>query len=237
MVNISTEAGNITNQNVDLIVNSSNTFLTLGSGISQQIREAGGYLSSEDKEFKDYWNLVNKADPIFRKVLDYVHSIRPTPSKVQKECWEYIIRENNSKELKLGDAVLTSSGDLVKVQGKAKYVAHAVGMTYDWKIQPNPPIIPATFESVRDSLTKSFDIASKLKCKSIAVPVMCTRKGGLTKEESSEATLDALERLRGTKIKKVVISLYSDELEKERGWFQEFYDSINYHSFSSLYMP
>jgi len=224
MVEISIETGNITNQNVNLLVNSSNSFLTLGSGVSQQIREVGGYLSQKDGEFKDYWNLVNEADSVLRKVLDYVHSKRPVPSKVQKECLEYIIRKNNSKELKLGDAALTSSGDLAKVKYKAKYIAHAVGMTYDWKIQPNPSIIPATFESVRDSLAKSFDIANDLKCESLAIPVMCTRKGGLTKEESSEATLDALERLRGEKVKKVFIVLYSDELKREREWFQEFYD-------------
>jgi len=220
MVKISIESGNITNQNVDLLINSSNTYLILGSGTAEQIRESGGYLTADDNE---YWSLVNRADSTFKKVLDYIHSKRPIPSIVQKECLRYVIR-NNSKELNLGDVVLTSSGNLAKIQNKAKCIAHAVGMTYDWKVQPNPQIVPATFESVRDSLVNSFDMADKLNCKSIAMPVMCTRKGGLTKEESSEATLDALERLRNTKVKNVVVVLYSDELEKERKWFEEFYD-------------
>jgi O-acetyl-ADP-ribose deacetylase (regulator of RNase III) len=223
-ISIEIKTGNITNQSVDLMVNSSNTYLLLGSGTAEQIREAGGYISSNDKE---YWDLVNEAEPTLRKVLDYIHSKRPVPSIIQKECLEYVIRKNNSKELRIGDSVLTTSGNLAKVPNKARYVAHAVGMTYDWKVQPNPPIIPATFESVRDSLIKSFDIADKLNCQSLAMPVMCTRKGGLTKEESSEATLQALKRLsKDTEINKVIVVLYSEDLERDKEWFQRFYNFI-----------
>jgi len=221
-ISIEIKTGNITNKNVDLLVNSSNTYLTLGSGTAEQIREAGGYLPIDDKE---YWNLVNESNPYLRKVLDYIHSKRSTPSIVQKECLEYIIKKNDSKELRLGDAILTTSGNLSSTPEKAKYVAHAIGMTYDWKVQPNPPSIPATFESVRDSLIKSFELATKLNCKSLAVPIMCTRKGGLTKEQSSEATLKAIEKLNGTSINRIVISLYSEELEKEKKWYQEFFQN------------
>jgi len=222
-ISIEVKIGNITDQNVDLLVNSSNSYLLLGSGTSEQIREAGGYLSGNDKK---YWDLINRADENLKTVLDYIHNIRPIPSIVQKECLEYVIKKNKSKELKLGDTVLTSSGNLSKVTNKAKYIAHAVGMTYDWKVQPNPPIIPATFESVRNSLIKSFSIASELKCKSLAMPVMCTRKGGLTKEESSEATIQAIEKLkdRNTTVNSINVVLYSEELEKERSWFQRFYN-------------
>jgi len=223
-VSIEVKIGSITNQNVDLLVNSSNSYLLLGSGTAKQIREAGGYLSANEKGLKEYWDLVNKADPTFRKVLDYIHSKRPTPSIIQKECLEYIVKKN-SKELNLGDSVLTSSGNLSKIPNRAKYITHAVGMTYGWKVQPNPPIIPANFESVKDSLIKSFDIATKLNCESLAMPVMCTRKGGLTREESSEATIQAIENLReeNNSINKISIVLYSEELEKEMGWFKRFY--------------
>jgi len=224
MKNISIEVkpGNIAHQNVDLLVNSSNTYLLLGSGTAEQIREAGGYLRSDDNEYR---SLVNQADTNLRTVLDYIHSKRPIPSKVQKECLEYIIKNNNSKELDLGDAVLTSSGDL-KDKGGAGYIAHAVGMTYDWKAQPNPPIIPATFKSVRDSLAKSFELATELECKGLAMPVMCTRKGGLTIEESSDATLQALNELNNTSIDRVVIVLYSEELEREQDRIRRFYNAI-----------
>jgi O-acetyl-ADP-ribose deacetylase (regulator of RNase III) len=230
-ISIEVKTGNITEQDVNLLVNSSNTYLLLGSGTAEQIRDAGGYLPADDKVSNlEYWNLVNRADSTFRKVLDYIHSKRPIPSKIQKECLEIMINGNNSKELKLGNAVLTTSGDLAKVQNKARYIAHAIGMTYDWKVQPNPPILPATFEAVRDSLENSFEIASEIKCESLAMPVMCTRKGGLTKEESSEATLQALERLnkRDTPVDKVVVVLYSEELEREKEWFKKFYSSSNF---------
>ena len=219
-------SGRITDQNVDLIVNSSNSYLLLGSGTSEQVRETGGYLSPDDN---DYWDLVNRTEPTLKKVLDYIHSKRPIPSKVQKECLNAIIEKNYSKELKLGNSVLTSSGDLAKVKDKAKYVAHAVGMTYDWKVQPNPPIIPATFKSVKNSLKKSFEIADNLNCESIAIPVMCTRKGGLTREESSEATSQALENLRykDSTVRKAVLVLYSDELKEDKEWFNRFYRLFN----------
>lgn len=222
---IKIKAGKLTSQNVDVLLNSANGYLLLGSGTAEQIREVGGYYSPTDKGFKEYWDLVDEADPTLRRVLDYIHSKRPKPSIVQKECLNYIIKKNNSEELRLGDAVLTTSGNLSKVPNRAKYVVHAVAMTYDWKIQPNPPIIPATFMSVRDSLIKSFDIASEIKCESLALPVMCTRKGGLTKEESSWATLQALEKLnsKDASIKSVSIVLYSEELKKEKEWFRSFY--------------
>ena len=223
---IKVKVGKLTSQNVDLLVNSANTYLLLGSGTAEQIRETGGYYSPTDKEFKEYWGLVDEANPTLKKVLDYIHSKRPKPSIVQKECLDYIIKENDLKELSLGDSVLTTSGNLSKVPNKAKHIVHAVGMTYDWKVQPNPPIIPATFMSVRESLIKSFDIASEIKCESLALPVMCTRKGGLTKEESSWATLQALEELnsKDTSIKSVSIVLYSEELKKEKEWFRSFYN-------------
>jgi O-acetyl-ADP-ribose deacetylase (regulator of RNase III) len=223
-ISVEVKTGDITYQDVDLLVNSSNSYLLLGSGTSEQIRKAGGNLPDNDK---GYWSLVNQADESLKTVLDYIHSIRPIPSIVQKECLEHIIEKNNSKELELGDAILTSSGNLSKALNKAKYIAHAVGMTYNWKVQPNPPIIPATFESVRDSLIKSFDIATELKCVSLAMPVMCTRKGDLTNEESSKATLQAIENLRTKKttVNKIDVVLYSPELEKEKAWFQGFYNN------------
>jgi len=230
MIKISIEEGNITNQNVDLLVNSSNSYLLLGSGTAEQIRKAGGYYSPDDERFKEYWNLVNEASPALRKVLDYIHGKRPRPSIIQRECLEHIIRKNNSKELNLGDAILTSSGNLAKLSNCADYVVHAIGMTYKWKVQPSPPLVPATFKSVKNSLIKSFDIANEMNCESIAMPVMCTRKGGLTKEESSKATLEAIKELNKieTTVNRIAIVLYSENLAGERKWFEKFYN-INEH--------
>jgi O-acetyl-ADP-ribose deacetylase (regulator of RNase III) len=210
-------------QQADMLVNSSNTFLLMGSGTAEQIRNAGGCIPSESKEYDDYWKLAGEARGALIKVLSYIHANRPMPSVIQKECLEIVIRGNDSRELKRGDAFLTSSGDLAKLSGKAKSVAHAIAMTYDWKVQPNPPIVPATLESVRQSLEKSFEIATLFEYTSIALPIMCTRKGGLAKEVSTEATLQALQILnsRDSKVKEAVIVLYNDELKKDVRWFEK----------------
>jgi O-acetyl-ADP-ribose deacetylase (regulator of RNase III) len=222
-ISVDVKIGRLVDQNADLLVNSSNTYLLMGSGTAKQIRDAGGYLPKDDSE---YWELVNKANPTLRKVLDYIHSQRPVPSKVQKECLEYIIESNNSNEVRLGDSVLTSSGDLASIAGKAKYVAHAAAMTYDWKIQPFPPVIPADFYTVKDSLMKSLKLAAEKDCRTVALPVMCTRKGRLSKEASSLATMKALEGFnrKKTSVENVSIVLYSDDFKKDEKWFRSFFD-------------
>jgi O-acetyl-ADP-ribose deacetylase (regulator of RNase III) len=223
-IKVKVAAGTMVEQQVDMLVNSANTFLIMGSGTAEQIREAGGCITG-GKPFEEYWRVVGKAKGELKTVLDYIHSKRQIPSIVQKECLEYLILKNDSRELNLGDAILTSSGNLSKVPGMAKHVAHAVGMTYDWKVQPNPPIIPATKESVRNALERSFEIANSLECRSVAVPVMCTRKGGLSMEESTEATLKALQTINcsDSKVKEITIVLYNDEMEKDIEGFRNAY--------------
>jgi O-acetyl-ADP-ribose deacetylase (regulator of RNase III) len=222
-VNMRVVTDTIVEQQVDMLINSANTFLIMGSGTAEQIRDVGGYIPYGSNEHENYWELVRGAKGALRDVLSYVHANRPIPSVIQKECLEIVIRGNGSKELKRGDAILTSSGDLEKLSGGAKSVAHAIAMTYDWKVQPNPPVIPATFELVRRSLEKSFEIATWFDYASIALPIMCTRKGGLTKEVSTEATLQALQILnnRDSKVKEAVIVLYNDELKKDVEWFKK----------------
>lgn len=225
---IKVKAGNIAEQPVNLIVNSANGFLLMGSGTAEQIREAGGHLKT-CRQFEAYWSLIGKATGELKPVLDYINSDknskRPVPSMIQKECLQYVIIDNKSKEFKSGDAILTSSGNLWMVPGMPKYVVHAIGMTYDWKVQPNPPIIKATKDTVERALTKSFEIANALECVSVAVPVMCTRKGGLSMEESTEATLKSLQVFdrSDSRVKEVIIVLYNDELAKEIGWFRNAY--------------
>ena len=225
MKNISIEikTGNITYQNVDLLVNSSNTYLLLGSGTAEQTRKAGGELPKDNEEYRTLRQRASQENPVLGAVLDYIATTERLPSKAQNMRLRYIV-DNNSRELELGDAVLFPSGDLSNISGRAKYVSDAIGMTYDWKIQPKPPIIPATFSSVMDSLTKSFLKAAELRCKSIAMPPMCTRKGGLTPEESARASKEAFEILNGTTVEKVNVVLYNEELEKDIDKFRKLFE-------------
>ena len=222
-ISIKVETGNLVDQNVDFLINSSNTYLLLGSGTAEQIRKAGGELPKDNEEYRILRQRTSQENPVLGAVLDYIATTDRLPSKAQNMRLRYIV-DNSSRELELGDAVLFPSGDLSNILGRAKYVSDAIGMTYDWKIQPKPPIIPATFSSVMDSLTKSFYKAAELKCKSIAMPPMCTRKGGLTPEESARASKEAFEVLDGTTIEKVEVVLYNEELEKEIDKFRKLFE-------------
>jgi O-acetyl-ADP-ribose deacetylase (regulator of RNase III) len=222
MASVTVRTGNITDQRADAIVNSANTFLLMGSGTAGQIRDAGGDIAQGSKEYEAYWALVDGSKGILKEVLKHVHRQRPQPSIIQGECLRLVISLNASAEIPMGCAVVTSSGNLSSNKGMAKHIIHAIAMSYDWRVQPNPPIISATNDSVRMSLTNSFEVADEIGCKSMAVPVMCTRKGGLSKEASVEATLRALETLncRDSKVKDVAVVLYNDELAKDASWFR-----------------
>ncbi|MFH0929148.1 MAG: macro domain-containing protein [Candidatus Aenigmatarchaeota archaeon] len=223
MKNISLEIkrGNIAYQNVDSSINSSNGYCIHGSGTAKQFREVCGYLPVGDTS---YQSLVDKAKHPLDKVLAYVNNVRPRPSVFQKECLEHIIDVRDSKPLELGDALVTSSGDLAKVPKKAKYIINAIGMDYSWEKEP-PAVIKATHNSVRDSLIKCFDIANRKKCKSVAMPIMCTSKGGMSLEESLYASNEALQALDMTTsyVTKVVIVLHSKELLKEEKVIRDFF--------------
>jgi O-acetyl-ADP-ribose deacetylase (regulator of RNase III) len=216
------KTGNITDQRADAIVNSANTFLLMGSGTAGQIRDAGGNIAQGSGEYEAYFALVAESRGILKEVLKHVHRQRPQPSIIQGECLRLVISSNASAEIPIGCAVATSSGNLYSNEGTAKHIIHAIAMSYDWKVQPNPPIIAATDDSVRMSLTNSFEVANEIGCDSVAVPVMCTRKGGLSREASVEATLRALETLnrRDSKVKEVAIVLYNEELAKDASWFR-----------------
>lgn len=174
---------------------------------------------------KDYQILLSRAEWPLKPALDYMHNVqRREPSVFQHKCLEYIIRKRNSRPLRRGDAVLQTFGDLA--------VSNAVGMTYDWKKLPSQPlpIIHATFKTVKNSLMKSLGFAENLNYGKVAVPIMCTRKGGLTKEESSEATLSAIKEhfshYNGSPIQEIVIVLYDKALQSEEKYFKGYFDSL-----------
>jgi O-acetyl-ADP-ribose deacetylase (regulator of RNase III) len=104
--------------------------------------------------------------------------------------------------------IIFSSCDLAEIPYKADYVCDGVGMDYKWKVQPNPPVIKATLNSVSSSLYKSLILLANKGCESIAIPRgMCSRKGGLPEEISSLARHIALSKIieELTPIKKIVI--------------------------------
>ncbi len=224
-LSISIETGNITEQKADLLFNSANGSGAMGSGTARQIADAGGYIRSGGQIYE---KLIERAKSPMKEVVTYVKSVRHNPYKVEIESFEHVIIDRDSKPMELGDAFLTSSGDLAEIPGRAKDVVHLVAMDYEWEKQPNPPIIKATHESVRGSMLEGFRIANNLRCNSIAAPVPCTRKGGLTIEESSGAMMEALEGLNmiGGSVNHISIVLYSKELERQKKFFDNYFSVL-----------
>ena len=147
--------GDITELDVDAIVNAANEELKLGSGVAGAIREKGG------------------------------------PS-IQEEC-------DRIGGTPVGTAVLTGGGEL-----KARHVIHAVGPRMgegdeDRKLQ----------SAIRSSLA----LADRHGLKSIALPAISTGVFGFPVDRCARILLTEVYRYLqgGTKIERVVVSLWGDE--------------------------
>lgn len=224
---ISIKTGKMPDQNVDCGINSANTILfAMGSGTAADYRDAGGTLPSDDE---GYWNIVSKVEkenPVIGTVLSYVNRIRPAVYKAQKVRLESIAM-NGSQEFALSEAVLFPSFDLAEKLGKAKYVIDAINMTYNWKEQPNPSLIPPTFNTIMDSLYSSLILAADVNSRSVAIPLIGRRKGPkLSKEESRLPTKAALSKFDTSKtsVEEAYIVI-PEELKEEVDWHRKFYDA------------
>ncbi len=218
-------SGDITEAGARFLVNSSNGYLLHGTGVAEQIRNRLGRLVGEES-LQDYQNLLSEARYPLKPALDYMHNIQKRePSAFQYESLKYIVRKRKSKPVMRGDAALLAFRDLA--------VSNAVGMTYKWEEKPDGgpyPVLRATQDFVRFSLQKSLVFAESLKFGKVAMPIMCTRKGGLEKEESLKATTSALtshfSKHPDSKIDEITIVLYDKELQSEKEYFKGYFDSF-----------
>ncbi len=80
--------------------------------------------------------------------------------------------------IKPGEAVITSAGSL-----SAKYVIHCAGMS---------PGEPATYDSVKSSVQEALRLATENELTSIAFPAIGAGVGGLSKEQSTKAIIEAI---------------------------------------------
>jgi O-acetyl-ADP-ribose deacetylase (regulator of RNase III) len=81
--------------------------------------------------------------------------------------------------IKPGEAVITSAGTL-----SAKFVVHCAGMA---------PGKPATYDSVKSSVREALRLATENELTSIAFPAIGAGVGGLSKEQSAKAVIEAIE--------------------------------------------
>jgi len=102
--------------------------------------------------------------------------------------------------IKPGEAVITSAGSL-----SAKHVVHCAGMS---------PGKPATYDSVKSSVREALRLATENKLASIAFPAIGAGVGGLSKEQSARAIIEAVEdhSTNADSVKEVVLVSLSPEV-------------------------
>ena len=95
--------------------------------------------------------------------------------------------------IKPGEAVITTAGAL-----SAKHVVHCAGMS---------PGNPATYDSVKSSVQEALKLAAENNLTSIAFPAIGAGVGGLSKEQSAKAIIEAIEdhSTAASSIKEVIL--------------------------------
>ncbi len=155
--------GDITQLEVDAIVNAANTKLWLGTGVAGAIRTRGG--------------------PI-----------------IQKQCNE-ILQKYPIKEIPLGEAAITSGGEL-----KAKWVIHAASMGSG---------VLTTSISLEDSTKSSLLRVEEKQIKSMAFPAIGTGVAGFSMRECANIMLRAVSHhmryFENSSLKRVVFALFDRE--------------------------
>lgn len=119
--------------------------------------------------------------------------------KILEEC-QYLRNTKYPKGLPIGEAVITSAGNL-----KAKYVIHTVGPQYRFDENPS--------KSLESAYRNSFLLADNHKCQSIAFPSIATGVYAYPKEEAAKIAYEAVSGLltEANYIKDVVFVFYSEK--------------------------
>jgi len=102
--------------------------------------------------------------------------------------------------IKPGEAVITSAGAL-----SAKHVVHCAGMS---------PGKPATYDSVKSSVREALRLATENELTSIAFPAIGAGVGGLSKEQSAKAVVEAIEdhSTSASSLKEVILASLGPEV-------------------------
>jgi len=134
--------------------------------------------------------LVNSANNWLRHGSGVARQIADAIPGHQRQCDRYIRQRG---PLQIGKAVMVPSPELSDGE-KRRFVVHAIGMGYAEMNERGTcrGKISATPESVYSAIWYALAFAQKENCPSVSFPLMCSRKGGLTKDESAFTMLMAL---------------------------------------------
>jgi O-acetyl-ADP-ribose deacetylase (regulator of RNase III) len=136
---------------------------------------------------------------------------------IQDECYK-IIKENNGA-IKIGEAVVTSSGELLSPSGYRKYIIHSVGMGYQRLINNQLcERILATPDTVFRAVTNALVLADKLQIQTLGFPLMCARRGYSIIEPNIAprimllSMLSAMVKYKSKELRQIVICVDKIEL-------------------------
>lgn len=178
------EKGYAIEKDVEVVINSANCLLMLGSSGAGKIRNVSENLSKED-------------------IVEYEYLFKQLPVEIQK----FILHEYEEKDWDLKYAQLSSVKLLLKNEfpfalGDAvldkewsknnhKKIIHAITMGYSTSWPPQR--IWGSIESIKNSFTKALEICKNIKAKTIAIPIPVSRKGyGIGANESYKVVREVL---------------------------------------------
>ena len=187
-------AGFAVDQDVDLVVNSANGLLMLGSSGAGRIRDLSADLTlAEDAEYDSLLKRLGR--DIRNFYLDNYSSHGWKRHHAQMGCLRLLLKHGPYRP---GTAVLQSGWS----KKDSRPLVHAVAMSYDPRTEKR---IHGTVPFIRSSVRAALRIAERLGVKSLALPVMVARpEYGITPEESYKTIVSVLKQ-HGQFLKKAII--------------------------------
>ena len=85
-------------------------------------------------------------------------------------------------------------------------------------------MIKPTINQMEEALFNGLMLAADVNCRNVGIPPLCRRKAGLTKDQSMESLIAALERFgrKKTSVNEVKVVLYDESFLSELQWHKDF---------------
>lgn len=204
-MNIVLEKGFAIEKDVEVVINSANGLLMLGTSGAGKIRGHSENLSKED-------------------VVDYEYELKKLPPEIQK----FILHEYDEKKWHLTYAQLSSLklltinnfpfaiGECVLDLNWSKFnnkkIIHAITMSYSTSWPPQR--ILGSKESIIKSYSNALEICKNINAKSIAMPLPVAREGyGIGSIESYNAVKEVLDKFKDEDFN-IILCFDNEETEK-----------------------
>lgn len=188
--------GFASDQKVDIIINSANGFLLLGSGGSGRIRKKSNILNKIQN--KEFYKILDSLRPEIKNWYLSVYS---------KNKWDLTLaqleslrilskkKENKLNEFRRGTAVIQEKWN----ENDARIIIHAITMSYKL-VRDEYHRKKGTKYLLQKSIIKALDLA-KGRGDSIAIPIMISRINyGISVKESEKVIINAIKKYSFSKV-------------------------------------